>query len=171
LFNAASVGEVTIEGKEVPYGKESSVGFYAPIPAEFFIDPEIIHWRGRDGDIVPAKWWDFGRNFRERDRRSSYREPRIKRSDFKQLMRKFGKSAALAGGGKYTAKGEADATSHIADMLEQNPDLKRADAIAACKPFGVSGRGFQSRVWPDARIAAGLPRLARHGRKRKNRST
>jgi hypothetical protein len=72
--------------------------------------------------------------------------------------------------GAATAKGEADATRHLADKLKENPGMTREEASAECARFGISKRGFLNRVFPKAREKAGLPARASAGRKRNNRS-
>jgi hypothetical protein len=62
-----------------------------------------------------------------------------------------------------TAK-EKQAQRLVADHLKANPNLKRDDAQKACEHLGISGAGFK-RVWPDARVMAGLSPTAPKGRK------
>ena len=68
-----------------------------------------------------------------------------------------------------TAAAKSGATRALASQLRDNPDLKRADAKNWCATAGyqLSARGFQSRVWPEARTLAGLPAIGSPGRKRK----
>ena len=65
---------------------------------------------------------------------------------------------------------ETAAIEALAAHLKKDPDLRREDAVAWCRAqnFIISVRGFQSRVWPRARIEAGLGSLAPSGRKRKS---
>jgi len=72
-----------------------------------------------------------------------------------------------------TAAAESVATRALASQLRDNPDLKRADAKNWCATAGyqLSARGFQSRVWPEARTLAGLPAIGSPGRKRKKTQT
>ena len=65
---------------------------------------------------------------------------------------------------------ETKATRALASHLRENPNLKREEAAAWCKKqgFTLSDRGFQYRVWPDAREQAGLLRTAPPGRKNKS---
>jgi len=69
--------------------------------------------------------------------------------------------------GSTTTADEKRAVSLLRDCLKANNKLTRADAWAICrKQFPkLSERGFKFRVWPDARVAAGLERTARPGRK------
>ena len=70
---------------------------------------------------------------------------------------------------KPTAASETAATNALATYLKANADLTRASATTWLREegFSVSGRGFQARVWPNARKAAGLDETAAPGRKRR----
>jgi hypothetical protein len=69
-----------------------------------------------------------------------------------------------------TARDESAAIRALASYMkaEIDKDLSRTDAIEWCRTqgFKLSGRGFQQRVWPQARAKADLEPLARPGRKR-----
>jgi hypothetical protein len=69
-----------------------------------------------------------------------------------------------------TAGVETAATKALATHLKSNPQLSRADAAEWCKTSGysLSDRGFQNRVWPEARVHAGLPKKGPPGRKRES---
>ena len=95
MFKAAARGEIIFQGKEIPYGKENSVGRHAPIPPEFFLNPAIIHWRGNGGDLVPAARRDLKKRLREIDRRASYRDPLIKGSDVEMLLSQMDKKQIM----------------------------------------------------------------------------
>jgi hypothetical protein len=64
---------------------------------------------------------------------------------------------------------ECRAIEFLTERLKSDPDMKRDDALGACQAaFPALGwRGFKHRVWPRAREAAGLARLASAGRRRK----
>jgi hypothetical protein len=65
---------------------------------------------------------------------------------------------------------ESAATKALAAELKRNLGMSREQASSWCKAnkYQISGRGFLNRVWPDARIKAGLPSRASAGRKRKS---
>jgi hypothetical protein len=62
---------------------------------------------------------------------------------------------------------ETRAKTFLATRLRENPEMKRNDALTACRTEfpKLSGRGFKERVWPDARNEAKLERQGRPGRK------
>lgn len=64
---------------------------------------------------------------------------------------------------------EERAIKALADHLKQAPDCRRADAVSWCQQrgFDFSARGFHSRIWPKARVLAGLSEKASGGRKPK----
>jgi hypothetical protein len=67
-----------------------------------------------------------------------------------------------------TARAETAAISELAAMLQGNENMRREEAAKHCvAKFGVTGRGFQQRIWPQAREKAGLPPMAPRGRKSK----
>ena len=65
---------------------------------------------------------------------------------------------------------EKAATRALAAFLNGKPDVTRADAADWCHAGGLklTKRGFQSRVWPEARKQAGLSPTAPPGRKAKS---
>ncbi len=67
------------------------------------------------------------------------------------------------------ARNEKMAVEALAKKLRSEPDLRRADAVAFCQSVApVTPRGFQDRIWPQARERAGLSARANSGRKRKS---
>jgi hypothetical protein len=69
-----------------------------------------------------------------------------------------------------TAAAETRAKTFLAERLKADPDMRREDARAACQKFKISDQGFEDRVWPDAREAAGLSRFGHAGRKSRRKS-
>jgi hypothetical protein len=67
------------------------------------------------------------------------------------------------------ADDETRAINSLAGKLKANPDMKRGDALDACrKEFSnLTGRRFQFHIWPQARKAADLKTAASPGRKSK----
>jgi hypothetical protein len=56
----------------------------------------------------------------------------------------------------------------LAALLKVDPAMKRTKYRATCKElFGISGQQFDHWVLPEARVLAGLPRIARGGRPKK----
>jgi hypothetical protein len=66
-----------------------------------------------------------------------------------------------------TVAAEKRAAAHLKTLLERNRDMSKGEARKACERFNLSGAGFDDRVWPDAREAAGLSRQAPAGKKRR----
>jgi hypothetical protein len=68
-----------------------------------------------------------------------------------------------------TAGDETAAIRALASYLRTNRDVKKGEARSLCHKAGfkLTGRGFQNRVWPTARVQAGLEAKARAGRNRK----
>jgi hypothetical protein len=69
-----------------------------------------------------------------------------------------------------TAGDETAAIKALATRLRSSPAMTRGEAASWCgtEGFKLSGRGFQSRVWPSVRTQAGLDAKAPPGRKRKS---
>jgi hypothetical protein len=64
---------------------------------------------------------------------------------------------------------ELAAVRFLAEHLQADPDMKREDALSACRNEfpALSERGFRTRIWPQARQSAGLEAVAPPGRKSK----
>jgi hypothetical protein len=67
---------------------------------------------------------------------------------------------------------ESAAIEALAARLQQDENLSREQARSFCQSqYGIGQRGFHDRVWPRARVRAGLPEMASPGRKpRKSKS-
>lgn len=72
-----------------------------------------------------------------------------------------------------TSNDELRAVDYIAPKLQENPHIKRdvAREMLGTKFSTLSGRGFDERVWPNARARAGLPAAAPPGPKPKSNQT
>jgi hypothetical protein len=68
-----------------------------------------------------------------------------------------------------TVAAEARAIKHLAAQLRTKPDMTKNSARLACADFELGLRPFE-RVWPKARIEAGLPAQSRAGRKSRQKS-
>jgi hypothetical protein len=67
------------------------------------------------------------------------------------------------------ARNERKCIDALAKRLREDRGLSRADARAFCEAVApITARGFQERIWPEARKRAGLPALAKAGRKPKS---
>jgi hypothetical protein len=68
-----------------------------------------------------------------------------------------------------TSADERAAIKALAHYLPSDPDMKRDDAEEWCRSNGyqLSHNGFRFRVWPQARVGAGLRPIALPGRKPK----
>jgi hypothetical protein len=77
-----------------------------------------------------------------------------------ELMRSMPQATVVS-----TGSAERRAEKLLTELLRAGEMLK-SDARAAVEraAIEVSGRGFEERVWPNAREAAGLPRIAPAGR-------
>jgi hypothetical protein len=65
---------------------------------------------------------------------------------------------------------ETAATKALGEELERNPNLTREQASDWCETYGhhLTYRGFLNRVWPAARVKAGLQSAAPPGRPKKS---
>jgi hypothetical protein len=70
-----------------------------------------------------------------------------------------------------TAKQELEATRALAFYLKDHEKATKSNAKAWLIEKGHSfnpGKGFNNRIWPEARSHAGLEKLARPGRQKKS---
>jgi hypothetical protein len=69
--------------------------------------------------------------------------------------------------GSATTAIETNAKTFLANRLRANPEMKRNDALTACRSEfpKLSERGFKERVWPGARKEANLECQGHPGRK------
>jgi hypothetical protein len=115
----------------------------------------------RNGREMPPEYW-FGKEKLPR-RQPEPKRIYLRRSD---VMRVFKDKPLIAA----SAKSEGIAIKQLPSLLKENPEMTRANAHLRLRDegFEVRPRGFQDRVWPEAREQAGLPRFARAGRKTKS---
>ena len=67
-----------------------------------------------------------------------------------------------------TAGAEKQAIAHLTPLLKTCRNaISKADAWEECSQFKISYDGFNNRVWPAARVSAGLEQKAPAGRKRR----
>jgi hypothetical protein len=102
---------------------------------------------------------------RETDQR---RSPRVRRGIpvphwlfvTKTSLARLVKNSAHSTGGE-----EHRAMHALAEILRQDPNIRKVDAKQQLSHYSLSDQGFEDRVWPRAREAAGLPARAAAGRK------
>jgi hypothetical protein len=126
----------------------NAIGYYprralrlGPAHQAGLLNPETGAWRMHRGDTNPLS-------------------VRPIRSEFEHWLVKL-RQPSKAGS-------EIKAVPFLSDKLKVNPDLTRKAAWTACKGEfpNLSERRFVSRVWPEARVNAGLERDAPAGRKK-----
>jgi hypothetical protein len=154
LRDAMLTGKVQAQG--TPYWRRSRIGGVAVETAEGRRDILI-------SEIASAKLQDDG-EYRDclitKDWHASdapfFRDVHVSRSDLLAMFR-----PPIP-----TAKDEAGAITALANLLRERPKLRRADARRhlAAEGFKISGQGFLNRVWPQARLQAGLEAVAPSGR-------
>jgi hypothetical protein len=78
--------------------------------------------------------------------------------------------SSVHGGLAQKLAGERAAIEALASHLKNHPDITRAAAQTwlVQQRFAVTDRGFQYRVWPEARKLAGLRAMAPRGAKKKS---
>jgi hypothetical protein len=96
----------------------------------------------------------------------------LSRADVTKVLIASDNGDGISAGSARTAAQESAAIKALHLHLTQLPNphhLKYDDALKWCwqNGFAISDRGFQARVWPRARILAGLPEKAPPGRKSK----
>jgi hypothetical protein len=155
LRDAMLTGKVRAQG--TPYRRRSHIGGVSVETAERRrkIPRSDIETANLQDDnkypdcLIPEDWHVQNVPF--------YRKVRVLRAD---LLAAFRPPAP-------TVKDEAGARRALADLLRKKPKLRRGEASQhlVTEGFKVSGRGFLNRVWPQARVDAGLDAVAPAGRK------
>jgi hypothetical protein len=134
------------------------------------LDPQEFDWQNSRS----RSSWEKVRNGNVIGR---WRPPRIELrcADVTSVLCRGERGKSGAGKATATAAQEEATIKALASHLNSLPKerrgaVTRAKAEAWCRTqgFTISQRGFQSRVWPEARNLAGLPRIAEPGRKRKS---
>jgi hypothetical protein len=74
-------------------------------------------------------------------------------------------SLAKLGTGTASTGAEQRAIADLAEILRKEPNIVKAEAKARISHHLFSAQGFEDRIWPRAREAAGLPAKAPAGRK------
>ena len=99
------------------------------------------------------------RRAKQLDKARRFRAPQFPRQGVLTLWKESPGSA--------TAAIERNAKTFLATRLRENPEMKRNDALTACRTEfpELSERGFKQRVWPDGRKEAELEPQGRPGRK------
>ena len=130
-------------------GLPSPSALRAPLPAQAWID---LGLNDEDGHVVARG--EHGSDAR-------YAKLLLAPSAVQRKWRGTSKTETA------TALGEANAIRSLTKMLLENNNLAREAALAHCqKKHCISKRGFQQRVWPEARAKSGLSKRAPPGRKR-----
>ena len=126
---------------------ENGVSLPAAHWARYYVDPDDGFLLERDpnpGGLTPAA-----------------PSARFSRTD---VLRVFPVGPPTAEG----AKSESVAIKLLAERFKEKPDLKRKEAAEFLVKFKISGRRFQSWIWPEARGRAGLPKKGSPGPKTKS---
>jgi hypothetical protein len=76
----------------------------------------------------------------------------------------------LAPFNRTTSGDEARAIKALEGLLRKDPNLSKAQARQRLSHLKFSARGFETRIWPKGRAAAGLPEKGKSGRKPRART-
>ncbi|MGB8607414.1 hypothetical protein [Bradyrhizobium sp.] len=154
LRDAMLTGKVRAQG--IPYWRRPRDGGFPVETAEVRRDipaAEIADANLRDDNeyrdcLIPKDWHVSSAPF--------YRNIQVLRAN---LLAVFRPPAP-------TTKDEAGAITALANLLREGPKLRRAEARRnlAAEGFNISDRRFLNRIWPQARLEAGLEALAPAGR-------
>jgi hypothetical protein len=128
-------------------------------PGRLVLDPDAD---GGDDHLV-VNYGDTNSDFYDPDGHWKFD---VRRLDVERWERLFPELAPPSS--PTTAGAEARAIAHLKPLLELRRDaMLRDEAWEECKQFNISRVGFEDRVWPTARLQAGLQSKAPAGRKRR----
>ena len=146
-----------VRGQGTPYRRRSRIGGAAvetaesrrDIPTSEIADANLQDDNGYRDCLIPKDWQASNVPF--------YRNVVVLTGDLLKVFRPP----------PPTAKDEAGAITALANLLREKPKLLRADAMQHLRAegFKFSDRGFLNRVWPRARVEAGLEAVAPSGRR------
>jgi hypothetical protein len=102
---------------------------------------------------------------REVDRRRSVRIRRAIPVPHWLYVTKESRAKFMKDKGPSTAGAEGRAVDELADILRREPNLGKAAAKERLSRHLFSGEGFEKRIWPAARMKAGLDPKGKPGRK------
>ena len=121
----------------------------------------MLHNDQSFGDCLVPEDWRIARGSNWSNLRG-YRDVRVSRDDLLGEFRRLPPPVSVA-------SVETKAIVALATFLRDHTAATRKEAFEWCRDQNIelTGRGFQNRVWPDARAKAGLDKTALAGRKPK----